>query len=216
MAVPYLISLADVRAHLQIPTADTSWDDQLQNTFIPAVADIIKNECGDVMPYQYDEYYDGGTPTIWLHHPPVLSILSIQEGWGYTNYELDYVQVNATAATSMFAYSLDQSSTGQITRRSGGNVAIPFVCGDANIRVTYLSGRNSVPGGLKLAALELVAHYWRNSQQRLAQAPATGYDAVDMDQPGSGPQGGLIGLDLGIPEQVIELLRPYRHMPFIG
>jgi hypothetical protein len=154
-----------------------------------------------------------------VRHIPVLSVISVQEGWGFTNYELDYQQVNSVNATSMFAYSIDQPDMGQISRRSAGNVNIPFMRGEANIRVTYAAGRQEVPGSVKLATLELLAHYWQNRQQRGNGANMTGaesYDATDTDQPTSGAFGGLIGIDVGLPVRVIELLRPYRHMPYIG
>lgn len=216
MATTEVISLAQAKTHLRIPPTDTADDDAIQNVFIPAITDVIRAECGDVIPTQYDENYDGGDFSISVRHIPVLSVELVQEGWGWTNYTLDYVQVNATTATSMFAYSLDNKSSGTLTRRTAGNVNIPFMTGSDNIRIIYTAGRSAVPGAITLAALELLAHWWQGSQQRAAQYQSEGYDAVDVAQPTSGAAGGLIGINIGIPYRVLELLRPYRHMPYIG
>lgn len=213
---PYIISLADARTHLRLPAANTDDDAALQNTFIPAVSDVLRHECGEIIPNQHDELYDGGDLSIWLRHCPVLEVNNVEEGWGWTNYELDYVEVNSTMSTSMFAYSIDNPTVGVITRRSGGNVNIPFMHGSSNIRVNYVAGRQKVPDSLKLAALELLAYWWQGSQQRGAQFQSTGYNTMDQAEPTSGAMGGLIGINIGIPYKVLELIRPYRHMPFMG
>lgn len=213
---PYVITLQDVRTHLRIPPSQIGDDDMLQNTFIPAVSDVIKAECGDIIPTTYNEKYDGGDFSIWLKHTPILEVMNVEEGWGFTNYELDFVEVNSTAATSMFAYSIDRPSFGQISRRSGGNVNIPFRDGNSNINVTYVAGHASVPAAVKLAALLLLEYWYQGSEQRAAQYESTGYNAMDIAEPTSGAEGGLIGINIGIPYKVLELLRPYRHMPFIG
>lgn len=216
MASGDIVTLAQAKAHLRIPATNTDDDQSIQNVFIPAVSDVVRAECGDVIPKQYDENYDGGDFVINLRHIPVLSIELIQEGWGWTDYTLDYVQVNSTNATSMFAYSIDSGTAGSVSRRSAGNVNIPFMAGNDNIRVLYTAGRTTTPGAVTLATLELLAHWWQGSQQRAEQYQATGYDAMDVAQPTSGAAGGLVGINIGIPYRVLELLRPYRHMPYIG
>lgn len=216
MADQYLCTIAEARAHLRMDPDFNDDDDMLQNIFIPAAANVIKSECGDILPQQYDESYDGGDYSVWTRHTPVLDVLNVQEGWGFTNYELTYVQVNSTSATNMFAYSLDQPDMGQISRRTGGNVNIPFMRGISNIRVTYVAGRQEIPAAVKLAGLELVAHWYQGSQQRQAQFQSSGYDQVDTAQPTSGAMGGLIGINVGVPIRILELLRPYRHLPYIG
>lgn len=213
---PYLVSLSDVRTHLRFSTAYTQDDETLQNHFIPAATDVIQNECGDIVPTQFDEQYDGGELSIWTRHRPLLAVNNVQEGWGWANYELDYVEVNSLPATSMFAYSIDNHAEGLITRRSGGNVNIPFVHGSGNIRINYVAGRQAIPPALQLAALELVNFWYQGSQQRAAQFQSTGYGAIDVAEPTSGAEGGLININVGIPYRVLELIRPYRHTPFIG
>lgn len=212
----YIVSLADVRRHLRIPDPNTQDDMMLSEVFIPAANNAIEHECGSIIPKQHDETYDGGKFEINLRHIPVYNVDLVEEGWGYTNYTLDYVQVNSSVSTSMFAYSVDNPSFGTISRRSGGNVNIKFMSGNDNIRIVYSAGRQTVPGIIKLATLELIGHWYRGSQQRQAQYQSSGFDQLDMDQPMSGAMGGLIGMNLGVPAEILEMLKPYRHMPFIG
>jgi hypothetical protein len=207
-----IVGLEDVLAHLRYPAVNTQDDAALQG-FINAATDVLRHECGDVVPLEYDEYYDGGDYAIATRHNPIISVQNVEEGWGFTNYELAFNQVNATEATNMFSYSIDNPEIGLISRRSGGNVNIRFMVGTANIRVTYVAGRAAVPGALRLAALELIAHWWQGSQMRATQYQSEGYDAVDIDF--SRTLGGT-EFNSGIPYRVLELIRPYRHIPFIG
>lgn len=210
---PYtVVGLQDVLAHLRYPATDTADDAALQG-FIEAATDVIQHECSQVVPQQFDEYYDGGDYAINTRNIPLLSVINVEEGWGWTNYELTYVEVNSENATNIFAYSIDEPSVGLISRRSGGNVNIPFMPGSANIRVTYVAGRSSVPGAIRLAALELISHWWQGSQMRAGQYQSEGYDTTDTDF--SRTQGG-VEFNSGVPYRVLELLRPYRHIPFIG
>ncbi len=207
-----VVSLQDVLTHLRYP-ANIQSDDASLMGFINAATDVMAHECGDIVPQQYDEYYDGGDLAINTRHTPVISVINVEEGWGWTNYELGYVQVNSPNATNIFAYSIDDPATGLISRRSGGNVNIPFMMGSANIRVTYVAGRDTVPGAIRLAALELIAHWWQGSQQRGMQFQTEGYDTVNTDF--SRTLGGT-EINMGVPYRVIELLKPFRHIPFIG
>jgi delta 1-pyrroline-5-carboxylate dehydrogenase len=74
----------------------------------------------------------------------------------------------------MFAYSIDSPESGGISRRSAGNVVIPFVAGLKNIKINYTAGLAAVPWSVRLAALEIIAHWWQNSQMR-AMANSTAY-----------------------------------------
>jgi hypothetical protein len=207
-----VVSLADVRTYLRYPAADTSDDDALANLFIPACTDAMTDLCGEICPVQYDEYYDGGDCSIWLRHVPVLSVQNVNEGWGWIDYDLDYVQVNTVPATSLFAYSLDDNETGEISRRSAGNVNIPFMPGSDNIRVTYTGGRPGTPGGVYLAALELIRHWWAGSQQR-SSGEADTYDETAEDFTRST---GVTGINFGVPYAIVAMVRGQRKAPVIG
>jgi hypothetical protein len=209
-----IVSLSDVKAHLRYPTANTADDVALQG-FINAASDVINAECGIVVPQRFNESYDGGDFQIWLRHIPIVMIENIEEGWGFTNYELAYVPVNSPSTANMFAYSLDEPSTGLVTRRSGGNVNIRFVQGENNIQVTYTAGRDVIPGAIRLAALELIAHWWQGSQQRsMATGGGSGsYDNTNVDYSRAL---NAIPLNQGVPYRILELLKPFRRLPIIG
>lgn len=211
-----LVTLVDVKQHLRIPVTNSTEDYALQG-FIDAAEDVIKTECGDILPRHYDENYDGGRPVIYLRHRPVLSVENVEEGWGWYNYELDFQEVNTQPAGSMFAYSIDSTDAGTISRRSAGNVMIPFVKGEKNIRVTYTAGRQRVPGSVRLAALELIAHWFQGSQLRSSAVNAAGqaYDAIEGERYSRGGSD-ITGMNYGVPYRILELLKPFRRLPIIG
>lgn len=219
MATSSIVALADVRAHLryQNPGAASSDDAALQR-FINAASDVIDFECDIVAPKVFSEYYDGGDYSIWLRHRPIVSVQNIQEGWGFTNYQLDYVQVNSPSQTTMFAYSIDNVDTGEITRRSGGNVNIPFMRGTNNIYVQYTAGRQVIPAAIQLAALELIAHWWQNSQLRAASLAGANlsYDATQGAVYTRDTESGIQNMNIGVPYRILEMLKAFRHDPIIG
>jgi hypothetical protein len=209
-----VVSLSDVKQHLRIAPSNTNEDYSLQG-FIAAADDVIRAECGEVLPRHYDEYYDGGGYNVYLRHRPVLSVENIEEGWGWFNWELDYQQVNTVPGGAMFAFSIDAPEVGRISRRSAGNVVIPFVAGIKNIRVMYTAGRDSIPGTIRLAALELVAHWWQASQLRSSATGGAGtYDAVEGPAYTRAPE--FTDINYGVPYRILELLKPYRRLPIIG
>jgi len=206
-----IVTLADAKAHLRYPSGSTA-DDAALNGFIDAATNVIDMECDVTTPTQFDETYDGGATTIFLWHKPILAITNIEEGWGFVNFELTYIQTNTPNPGNLFAYSIEDEDTGEISRRSGGNILIPFVPGKGNIRVVYTAGRASpIPGAIRLAALELIAHWWQNSQQR--SMGNSNYDNVATDFTRTS---GYAGFNHGVPYRILEMLRPYRRLPVIG
>lgn len=209
-----IVTLADVRAHLRYPSTDTLDDAAIQG-FISAADEVMIREVGHTVPKMFSETYNGGDTTICLSAVPVISVQNVEEGWGFQNYELMQVQVNTIPATSMFAYSIDTPETGEITRRSAGNVAIPFMHGDSNISITWTAGRKSIPGNIRLAALELIAHWWQNSQQRTSGGSQNeySYDTTNVDFTRTT---GYSAINQGVPYRILELLKPHRRQPIIG
>jgi hypothetical protein len=183
----------------------------LSDIFIPAATAVVRRECGDIIPRTYDEYYDGGDYSIWLRNKPILSVDLVEEGWGFTNYSLTEIQVNSASMPTMFAFSIDIPASGKISRRSGGNVNIPFIRGEGNVHVIYTTGLTAVPGNIVLAALQIIAFWYRGFVQQ--QSGADPYATVDDDFPHSDaytPQ------NLGVPMWLLELLKPDRRAPIIG
>jgi hypothetical protein len=209
-----LVTLDQVHQHLRIPAQNTD-DDLALNLFISAADEVIRFHTDYTVPKTFDEYYDGGNSAIYLRQKPVLSVTRVEEGWGWINWELDYVQVNSPPGSlSMFAYSIDIPETAKISRRTAGNIAIPFMVGQSNIRVVYTAGRESVPPVLQLASLELIAHWYQNSQQRGSgfnnpyDSTAVEFTRVD--------QGGSYSILAGVPYRILELIRPWRRDPIFA
>jgi hypothetical protein len=118
----------------------------------------------------------------------------------------------------MFGYSIDSYEAGLISRRSAGNVNIPFVPGQANIHVSYTAGLEAVPPSIELAALELIAHWWQNSQLRAAAMGGVNisYDATLGQQYSRDTESGTQNINIGVPFRILEMLKPNRRRPIIA
>ena len=215
-----IVTLQDVRTQLRYPNPSQPSNDDVQlQWFINAADEVIEYECDDILPHRFDEYYDGGDCEVFLRHTPLLSVQNVEEGWGWINYELDYVESNSPGAVfSMFAFSVDGHSFGKITRRTAGNVVIPFRPGTDNIRVQYTTGEAAVPGTVFLAELELIAHWWQNSQLRAMAVAGTniGYDAVSGSAYTRDTESGTQNLNIGVPFRILEQLKAHRRRPIIA
>jgi hypothetical protein len=218
--VTNIVTLEQAKTYLQIPNPSSAseWDTVIQ-WLINAADLVIQYECDDILPTLWDEHYDGGNYSIHLRHRPILSVENVEEGWGWINYELDFAEVNSPApTTSMFAYSIDSHSNAEISRRSAGNVQIPFMVGDNNIHVVYRTGEQEVPGNVFLAELELVSHWFQNSQLRaVALAGANvGYDAVAGQAFTRDTETGVQNVNIGVPYRILEMIKSHRHGPFFA
>lgn len=208
-----LVNLTDVKAHLRIPSANTDDDGMIQSDLIPAIDDMLIQECGHTVPQQFDEYYDGGDFTITTRERPILSVELCSEGWGFVNFDLVYQQANSIPAVNLYAYSLDMPEEGRITRRTVGNSATRFVGGEGNIHVVYTAGRSVVPGAIRWAALELASHMYQGSLQRNS-GTANAFDATDTESYQRNQ--GVASMNYGIPYRILEALKAYRRTPIMA
>lgn len=212
-----IVTLTELKTHLRYPnpTQQSNDDDALEG-FILAATEIIENEVGKVVQRNVTEYHDGGQIALYLRQRPVLSVTQVIENWGYFNWDLSDQPSTTIPATNLFAYSLDNPSEGRVTRRSVGNIAIPFMAMGsmfpANIKVEYVAGRYQVPWSVRLATLELCAHWWQRSQQR--QFGGSGTLSGNFDS--MIPDGAGTGFNAGVPYRVLELIKPHRRSPIIG
>ena len=215
-----IVSLTDVKTHLRYPTpTQPHADDPAIQKFINAADAVVEFECDDILQHTHDEYYDGGDCEVWLRHTPLITVQNVEEGWGWINYELDYVESNSPGAVfSMFAYSVDGHEFGKITRRTAGNVVIPFRPGTDNIRVQYVTGEPNIPGNVILAELELIAHWWQNSQLRAMTVAGANlsYDVVTGSAYSRDTESGVQNVNIGVPMRILELLKSHRHRPIIA
>lgn len=194
-----LVTLDDVKAHLN----KTDFNDDLElQGFIDAATPLVENLAGPVVPRTVVEYYSGGTTSITLNSQPVLSVTSIVETYGQTNYNL--TQVELGQGMTGFCFTLNPL-TGQIIRRAY-NAEAMFPIGTNNVRVEYIAGRATVPANIRLAALMLIQHLWSTSQlNRNGNRPTLGGD--DSFVPGMG---------FAVPNRVKELLQPSPRVPGVA
>lgn len=214
-----IVGLAEVKTHLRYPAPSSPHsDDTALLKFISAADEVIRFECDDVLPKAYTEYYDGGDYTIFMRHTPLINVRSVMEGWGWTNFPLDYVEVNSPPPYSLYAYSVDSYENSTISRRSAGNVQIPFRAGSSNIFVDYVAGEENLPGNVVLAELELIAHWWQNSQLRSVAMSGSdiSYDSVSGQAYSRDTESGVQNLNIGVPMRILELIKTHRRRPIIA
>jgi hypothetical protein len=204
------ISLTDVRQELNYknPGIASADDTELQGFLDAALVEIGKR-AGDITTgTTWTETYDGGDISIYLRHVPVLTVTSVTEHIGNITYNL----TNQPPGSSVdwLGYSIEDAANGKIVRRSAAGQPYRFTAGSGNVTVTYTAGRVTLPGNLRLATLELVAHWWQSSQQTSSQAlggaiGGNSYDGVST-MPGS---------TFGIPYRILDMLEQ-EHRPVIA
>jgi hypothetical protein len=220
MGITQITDLTTVKTYLRIPNPSTANpDDDTIQMLMNAASDAIEREIGHVVEKRIRlERHDGGKCELWLRERPVLYIVRVQEGWGYYDFELDDQEVNQIPALSIWSYSLDWPAEGQLSRRSAGNVPVPFVHGKNNIVVDYAVGCTEMPANAILAMCELVSIWYRQSQMRMggerAAAEGVPFNAQNADFTRAT---GDTSINLGVPDAIIEMLKGAgRRRPIIA
>ena len=190
-----LLSLTEAKTHLNIPLTVTVNDEELRN-HLDATTAIVETLCGAMIPRTVVETYSGEGAFLVLRTPPAISITTVVED---------------TVTLSAADYTLD-AEVGTLARRSATWLR-NWVTGYHNITVTYLAGRTIIPPNVNLAAQELVAHLWRNSQyarsgRKGAWASTTPGGAADDSVT-------LVGIGYSVPARVLELLQGDRLPPVL-
>ena len=145
-----IVGLAEVKAHLNIPSTLTTDDEELRR-FIDAGSDLAEGYVGQVLGRRTftDELYDGGTEFVRIRNPKAISITSV--------YEND-------SLVSSNAYNLDY--TGQRLYRIGSGTLYAtnsygyWTGGFNNIKITYVAGYVNPPMAAKQGVLEIIRHLW--------------------------------------------------------
>lgn len=170
-----LTTLNDVKAWLQIQSANTDDDDTIQ-FLITSFSQYVLNRTG-VASFnsvnQYTEIYDGnGSQRLFLRNYPITSIISVVVG----SYQVS--QSTSTSSAGLFIEQIPRS----IAFRSGGvgwTTAVgiypyTFRPGIGNVQVTYMAGYTSVPYDLQEACMKAVAiNYKRKDWIDLASKTLT-------------------------------------------
>jgi len=182
-----LLGLAEVKAHLNIPTTDTTLDEELRR-YIDAGTDLAEQYLGQILGRKTftSELYDGGTEFIRIRNPKVISVTSVYENGALvssSNYVLDY--------TGQRLYRIG-SGTLYATNSYGY-----WTAGMNNVSITYVAGYVNPPMAAKQGVLEIIRHLWQT--QRGAMNVMTRNQTGDDFYPGS---------TYSLPRRAMELLDP--------
>ena len=149
-----IVSLDEVKSHLNIPAETTTHDEELRR-FIDAASDLAENYVGCVLGRKSfaNEKYSGNTDIIRLRNPRAISITSVYENGVLLDplaYVLDYTGQRLTRVT-----------TGAI---SGPNYFGVWAPGAENIVISYVAGFTNPPPSAKQGVLEIIRHLWQTQR----------------------------------------------------
>lgn len=189
-----IVSLDEVKAHLNIAATTTTHDEELRR-FIDAATDLCEQYVGCVLGRQtfISEKYDGNVDIIRLRNPRAISITSVYE--------------NGTLVDPT-GYVVDP--TGQrIQRLSYGTLYGPnyfgvWAPGVQNIIISYVSGFINPPPSAKQGVLEEIRHLWQ-TQRGSTSVMGRGQNGDEY----------TAGTTYSMPRRVMELLEQ-RSLPGIA
>ena len=193
----------DVKPWMQLTVGQADADIRLQ-LITDMVCQWAQKRIGQpIAPTQFDRRFDGWAgwngAYIELPYSPVLEITSVVEYWGISG---PHTLSEATPTNQVDGYQIDYL-TGRVTRVFPGNVQKPWFPGSHNIEIAWTAGYNPVPADLKVATLEMIAHWWRNTQQSMrTNVRAGGDDAEQVAQ----------GMWSGTPLRVVNILDTYLRV----
>lgn len=178
----YLDMTHDVLPYLQIPAGQLSTLRlnalQLTVDYVCQISQQLKGT--PIASTQFFGRFDGWSgwngAYIMLPYYPILSVQQVAEWWGGSgpNYLSEQTPENQT-----WGFNLD-ARTGMLTRVFPGLVQMPWFPSARGIEVTWTAGYNPVPSMFKLPALEIIAEWWRETQQAGAGAGASVRPPVDI------------------------------------
>lgn len=157
-----LVSLGDVKAHMNIPTTDVSNDVELQG-FIDAATDLIPYDTGPILPTPIvGEVHNEavGRRAIVLYNSPILTVESVTEYVGTQTYVLT-AQPSGAPGYDNYGYSFDDPFQGILHRRLGWGILGAFL---GYVVVSYTAGYGQIPPGIRLAVLEDIRGLYQQTQ----------------------------------------------------
>lgn len=187
---PAFVGLAEVKAHLNIPATNTTYDDELRG-IIASACEVVEDIIGPVTRRTVVETHSGGGPGLALGTSQILSITSVTES-------------GRTVAAS--GYSLD----GSVLSRVSGYYNTGWLPGTNNIVVTYVAGRTAVPWSVVDGTKELIRVNWR---------PQIGGNRSPFNQGGGDDFAtgqGEIRLGFFVPNTVMQRLQPHGRAPLVA
>lgn len=139
------LAVSDVKAHLN---KTGSGDDAELAGFVAAAQSMIVERIGQVSAVTAVEVLDGGSDVLVLAHPPIQEVTSVV----------------ALPSGDVVPAADEEAGTDGWTLVNREGVLAHTTVFPARMRVTYTAGREPLPGNIRMAGLELVAHLWRASQ----------------------------------------------------
>lgn len=142
MALP---TVADLKAHINLPTNDTSQDDELEQ-MLDAAIEVVENSAGPLSAGTVTEtHYDVNSDMLLLRQTPTSALASVS----LRSYGSDVEQ-------TLSDYDLDVAA-GIVRVGSGARFYGTYV-------VEYQTGRVEVPASLRLAILIIAAHLFETQR----------------------------------------------------
>ena len=204
-----IVGVPEVKNYLNIPSIDRTHDTKLER-YIQAVAPLIENIVGPVVPTVFREYHTGGQyfislrrrPSSALGTSPVFTLMACSEYRGPIEYPLSIVDnpAEGTIYSCMF-----HPREGIVERRTSGGGVMAFPAMSGSVHVVYEAGQEKVPANVEEAALETI----RINYQTTQMVGAGRQTLADVEE----VQGPMMGFFL--PRRVRELLSPNRRAPRI-
>jgi hypothetical protein len=197
----------DVKPYLQFGGVSVSETEnsQLQET-IDMCCQWVQTYLGrPIAPTEFWRRFSGWTgmngSSVMLPYYPVLEVKKVIEYWGSSGpHELTEQTPASQGGQEVFQL---EPLTGRLIRTFTGLIQRPWFPGSRNIEVTWVAGYNPVPTTVRRATLELIAHWWRNTQQASRSGPMPqGYDPEVA---------AVAGMWAGVPNRVVNLLSPFEQ-----
>lgn len=157
----YLVSLADVKDHLNILATDRTHDQKLIR-WVTAARPVVESITTTAIPRVFDEYYDGGNYFIHLRHRPATVLLACSIYLGPVEYPLSIVQDPLHG--SIYSCMLDPTGDRIVRRAPGGGVQ-PFPQMPDSVHAIYQAGPSTVPENVRMGTLEMIREHWVPTQQ---------------------------------------------------
>ena len=186
-----LLTLAEAKDHLDIPSADTTYDTELQG-FVDAVIAVVEGLIGG--PAENRTVTEVVEPT----DAGRALILTARSVSAVTSITANGVTVGLTDL---------YLAPGRVLRRQSG---LPWYPSRAPVLVSFTAGLGATaPAAAKLAAKIIVAHMWATQRGSAGNVPGPNseFGSINTVTPGYG---------YAIPNRALELLAPYMSKSGLG
>lgn len=202
----YLDLTNDIKPYLQIPAGSSASDAQLQQILDMSCTWVQTYLGRPIPPTTFFRRFSGYTGLngayIMLPYYPVLQIVAITEFWGLNGaHPLVYQTPENQGGPGQEMYQMDWIE-GVVIRTYQGLIQRPTFPGSMNIEVEWVAGYDPIPADIRVATMQLVAHWWRSTQQASRTFPTPAGARQEDELPMTGPFA-------GVPPETERLLAPY-------